>query len=160
LAQHQIRYDPTIKVTHDFWLLLECLIQGARFELLPEPLYCYVVQRAGSLVTTSRNARLEKDIEVCAAVMARPEVAADPRLLESLQKKHRLYSGLRAFGRVVTPLKAGQWKLAGSTLLQEPNAWLPLIRRLPEALMRRFRRYVLRDQGAFDMLYPTRGRRR
>ncbi|MGY6214217.1 glycosyltransferase family 2 protein [Methylolobus aquaticus] len=160
LIDRQIRYDPTIKVTHDFWMLLECLIQGAHFELLPEPLYCYVVERAGSLVTTSRNARLERDIGVCAAVMARPEVAADPRLLESLEEKHRLYSGLLAFGRVVAPFKAGQWSLACRKLLRERDAWSPFIRRLPEALMRRFRRYVLRDKSAFDMLYAPRGRRR
>lgn len=159
LLRHGLRYDPSIKVTQDFWLLLECLVRGARFELWPEPLYFYL-SRAGSLVTSSRQARLMKDGEVAAAVMARPEVAADGRLAAALERKRRQYSRPLAFEQVVSPLKAGRWGAAGQALVRDPGVVLLLLRRLLEALRRRFRHYVLRDEAAFDMLQGPEGRRR
>jgi len=158
LIEHEIWYDPAIKVTQDFWMLLECLIRGARFLLLPEPLYFYLA-RAGSLVSSSRVERLSKDSAVCAAVMARPEVTADRRLRKALENKRRLYMNLLAFNRVVTPLKAGQWGAACEALMREPRALRLLLRRLPQALIRRFQHYVLRNDAAFDMFYRKEGRR-
>lgn len=159
LSQHGIRYDPTIRVTQDFWMLLECLVRGARFELLPEPLYFYLA-RAGSLVSSSRNARLMTDGAVCAAFMARPEVASDARLCAALERKRRLYAKLLAFSRVVGPLKAGHWRAAWAALWREPGVLLLILRRLPEALIRRFQYYALHNDAAFDVLYRKNGRRR
>ena len=159
LNERAIRYDPTIKVTQDFWMLLECLMQGGRFELLPEPLYYYLA-RPGSLVSSSRTDRLLKDARVCEAVMARPEVARDQTLLKALVHKRRAYGQLLAYNQIGADVKAGHWRSALETLVREPGALWWLLRRLPEALWRRFRRYILRDRTALDMLYRRRRRRR
>ncbi|WP_309737777.1 glycosyltransferase family 2 protein, partial [Chamaesiphon sp. OTE_20_metabat_361] len=65
LLQHQIRYDPEMKVGEDFWLTLTCLARGGKFLLVPEPYYYYVV-RSNSLVYTSKLAYLHQN---CASTL-------------------------------------------------------------------------------------------
>ena len=87
--------------------------------------------------------------------MARPEVVADHRLLAALSRKRAVYARLLAFSSVVGPLKAGQWADAWRALRREPIALAVMLQRLPEALWRRFRRYVLGQGTALDMLYRS-----
>ncbi|MEM9567253.1 MAG: glycosyltransferase family 2 protein [Cyanobacteria bacterium P01_E01_bin.34] len=91
LNDNGIRYRETLRVTHDFFLYLDCLIAGARFSFFPEPHYYYLL-RPGSLSRRNDEGKLERSrlfIEELRARLQDERTKVDPDLKSALSHKLR-----------------------------------------------------------------------
>jgi glycosyltransferase involved in cell wall biosynthesis len=87
LDRHGIRYDPGLRVAHDFYFYFDLLSTGARWIQLPQAYYLYSA-RAGSLssepdVATGEHAARSRSL------LAEPAVIADPALWTALRAHNR-----------------------------------------------------------------------
>lgn len=81
-----IQFDESLRAgEEDFPFFLQCLIQGAKFLLVPEAYYFYRL-RPGSMV--SRRVHLfQKTKEVTLSLLRKPDVQIDEALVKALQKR-------------------------------------------------------------------------
>ncbi len=85
LDAHQLGYDERNRFGEDFLLSLDCLLHGAVWWITPEPLYLYTV-RPGSLTEVQSAADLGRISGVERALLACPEVMAQPTLRRALRR--------------------------------------------------------------------------
>ncbi|WP_162937694.1 glycosyltransferase family 2 protein [Indioceanicola profundi] len=88
LLDHELRYDEEIRFAEDFLMYVNCLLAGARFWLLPEPLYSYRIR--GDSLTASHGAdELRRLHDAARSLMQRKEVRRDQRLRNMLRRHAR-----------------------------------------------------------------------
>jgi len=91
LIERGISYDDTITHGEDFRLAVDLLLDGAKFFLLPEPLYLYtqrqgaVSQRASDMTRTTIGYHKLK--EAALALALDPRIASDPELVVLLRQR-------------------------------------------------------------------------
>lgn len=91
LLEHNITYDKTITHGEDFRLAVDLLLSGAKFFVLPEPLYLYTQRqgaeskRASGMTRTTIGYR--KLADAALALAQDPRIAADPTLVYLLQQR-------------------------------------------------------------------------
>ncbi|MEM9450861.1 MAG: glycosyltransferase family 2 protein [Cyanobacteria bacterium P01_E01_bin.6] len=106
LNDHGIRYENEIRLGQDFFIYLRALAHGARFIFYPKPYYFYRYRaRPGSLVMKSQLSRLEQSCWGIQRFLKRNAVQSKPELVQALQYKLNVCRRLRAYYRVVEPLK-------------------------------------------------------
>jgi len=91
LRESGVAYDETITHGEDFRFTVDLLLSGAKFFLLPEPLYLYtqrqgaVSQRASGMTRTTIGYRKLSDAAI--ALAQDPRIAADPELVRLLRQR-------------------------------------------------------------------------
>ena len=129
LVRHAIRYDEEIWAGEDFLLYAMCVQRGARFDLLPEPLYNYAI-RPGSLST--RPFVLGQLSEV----NRRIRQASDPADLELAHLLRARQSSID-FAALRSLLATGHYGVASGLLWKIPKRYMA--RRVVRAVGRRLR---------------------
>ncbi|MGK7951571.1 MAG: glycosyltransferase family 2 protein [Xenococcaceae cyanobacterium] len=141
LLKHNIKYDPTIKVTQDFWIDMECFLHGASFFLVPEPYYFYVA-RPGSLVSSNKIKRVEDECRATNNFLKNHEyLDQNPQVLAALLKKQSETQKWLDYYRIVEPLKQGQLSTALLNMVQNPNFVNHLSSQIPKIVKRRLQSY-------------------
>jgi succinoglycan biosynthesis protein ExoO len=134
LRRHGIRYPEHIRQSQDYAFCMEILIKGARFAVLPEPLYFYRVRSHSSITAT--YARGYDQIQLsCEYLCQLPQTT--PHLQRLLRKSFRYRKSLAIYPRFSLAVKQRNWKQVWQCLREEPTVFLRLIESLPGALYRR-----------------------
>ena len=141
LHQHQIKYNPTIKVTQDFWIDMECFLHGASFFLVPEPYYFYVA-RPGSLVSSNKIKRVEDECRATKEFLNNHEyLQQNPQVLAALLKKQKETQQWLDYYQIVEPLKQGQLSTALFNMVKNPHFFNHLSSQIPKIVKRRISSY-------------------
>jgi succinoglycan biosynthesis protein ExoO len=152
LLQHQIRYDPGIKVGEDFWLTLTCLARGGKFLLVPEPYYYYVV-RSNSLVYTSKLVYLNQN---CASTLnfinTEPIVKSSPQLARALTTKYQTLQRYLDYFTFLDLLQHRKWQ-AVTDLLSKPYISIYIAKRIPGIIYRRIQYYLFGNKTVYDIFH-------
>ncbi len=131
-----LRYDPAVRVGEDYDLYLRLLLRGARFEILPLPLYLY--RRHGTSLSHRLSVSALEPLvaanEAVVASLGRDGATPDPDLVEALAHRGRSLERALRFERLVAALKARQTASATGLLLRDPALVRPLARSLGERL--------------------------
>lgn len=132
------RYDPRLRIGEDYDLVLRLLLDGARFLVLPDPLYAYR-RHAGSI---SHRLSVDTVAAMLAAHRALPRLA-DPEARAAAAAVDRQLRRALRYERLVADLKARRWGRA-LPRLADPA----MVPRLAESLRdRRRRKAATRDPG-------------
>ena len=134
------RYDPALRIGEDHDLVLRLLIDGARFLLLPDPLYAYR-RHAGSI---SHRLSVDTARAMLAAHRALPPLTDPAARAAAAAVDRQLRRALR-YERLVAALKARRWTRA-LPRLADPA----MVPRLVESLRDRRRRRMAPPQGRGD----------
>lgn len=127
-----IRYEDEIRLGQDFFIYLRALAHGARFIFYPKPYYFYRYRaRPGSLVMNSQLSRLEQSCWGIQRFLKREVVQANPQLVQALRYKLNICRRLRAYYRVVEPLKQRAVFSALSAMVLNPYFFVRLVTQLP-----------------------------
>jgi len=119
LIENKLSYNESIKVTHDYWLYLDCLLKGAKFIFLAEPYY-YYRSRPGSLVTGSQIRRLNDDIKASESVLKQISKIKNPDLHAALSRNAKTYLQSYDYYKVVELLKEKRLLGALKTSIRHP----------------------------------------
>ncbi len=145
LRAHGITYNEQMKIGEDFDLILRLLVRGARFRLVPEPLYFYR-RHGGSISHRLSDATVLAMVAADAAFRdwagAEPIASVQPGLDARLASLHTA----QAVEACIARLKARAPLQALRSLAAQPSA-LPIVARLvaPGALLARLRRSAKPD---------------
>jgi succinoglycan biosynthesis protein ExoO len=141
LTAGEIAYDPAVRHGEDFRLVVELLLSGAQFRILPQPLYLYT-QRQGALSGRpsgmTRTTIAYRKLKDAALTLARdPRIASDPEMVGLLQQRARGLGRLDDAHFISTSLRAGAFgKVAGRTI-RDPSFLPFMLRQIGRAMRRR-----------------------
>jgi len=131
LRQHDLRYDPAIRIGEDYRLLAEALACGARCAVEPTAGYHYTV-RAGSIshrLTLADVTRMQDSDRHFLARHKLPPAARRAQALRTFSLNEAYH-----FARLIDALKAKKWRAALAVIAQRPTAalhlWSPIVARL------------------------------
>ncbi|MEH2041312.1 glycosyltransferase family 2 protein [Nostoc sp.] len=159
LVKHSIEYDETLSIAEDFWLDMKCLINGARFFLVPEAYYFYR-SRSFSLVGESPFKRLNQYCIATYSFMQQKLVKKNPALMRALCYNLAVYNRTLAYYQVSFSIKEGKWLLALRELTKNPSFFYDFISKFNNIIKRRFQYYVMGNELVFEMLYNIQIKRR
>lgn len=159
LVKHGILYDETVSIAEDFWLDVKCLINGARFFIVPEPYYFYR-SRSISLVRQSILSRLNQYCIATNSFMQQEVVKNNPDLMLALSYNLASYKKHLAYFKVVVPVKQRQWLTALREIRKNPHFFPFLISRLNNIIKRRMQYYLMGNKLVFDMSYNLQKKRK
>jgi succinoglycan biosynthesis protein ExoO len=137
LVKHNIRYRDEVRMGQDFFFYLQCLAYGATFLLHPNAYYFYRA-RPGSLITKSQLDRLEQACHGIADILKREPFKNNPDLVEALRYKLQVCKQLRAYYRVVEPLKEKKFMRALIEMGRNPYFFVRFITQVPRVITERF----------------------
>lgn len=141
LVEHEIKYQD-IKVTQDFWFDMQCFLHGARFFLVPEPLYYYRA-RPGSLVSSDKMKRLDEECQAINDFMQHQDYLRDnPQVLNALQIKLKETKKWLDYYRLVEPLKRGQILPCLKAIYSNPLVFKYLTLQIPKLIERRLEKLL------------------
>lgn len=150
LAQHQIKYDESIKVTQDFWLDMDCFLNGAKFLLIPEAFYFYR-SRPGSLVTSNKIRRLEDECRAIANFLEYKDyLKENPQLLAALLEKMAETKQWLNYYAVVEPFKKRQILVGLLAIMAHPIFIRHFFCQLPKIIERRFQSLYSHDKISYQ----------
>lgn len=152
LVKHEIDYDEAINIAEDFWLDIKCLINGARFFLVPKPYYFYR-SRGTSIVHQSILSRLNQSCIATNSFMQQEVVKKNPALMRALSYNLAAFKRNLAYFKVIVPIKQGKWFLALTEARKNPHFFSYFISRFKNIIERRIQYYVMGNKSAFDMSY-------
>ncbi|MBN3873750.1 glycosyltransferase family 2 protein [Nostoc sp. JL33] len=159
LVKHGIEYDETIRITEDFWLDMKCLINGARFFLVPEPYYFYR-SRPNSIVRQSILSRLNQCCIATNSFMQQEVVKKNPALMRALSYNLAVFKRNLAYFQVVVPMKERKWLTALTEISKNPYFVSDFISRFSNIIERRIQYYVKGNKSVFDMSYNLQKKRK
>ncbi|MBD2561468.1 MULTISPECIES: glycosyltransferase family 2 protein [Nostoc] len=159
LIKHGILYDETVSIAEDFWLDMKCLINGARFFLVPKPYYFYR-SRPGSLVYKSPLLRLNQYCKATNSFMQQEAVKNNPALMRALFYNLEVYKKNLAYSQVVEPIKQGKWLKALTQMRKNPSFFYDFLSRFNNIIKRRIQYYVMGNKSVFDISYNLQRKRK
>ena len=139
LADHALRYDPSLRVGEDFDLLARVLAAGAVGALVGVPGYRYRV-RAGSISHRLDAPRLRAMLAADERLARDHDLSAPAR--RALRRRRGSFRDALAFTLAVEALKDGRVMDAAAALVRRPSA-LPLFRMPIAARLPRFGRLAM-----------------
>lgn len=139
IHRHAIRYPPHIRQSQDYAFYMEILIKGARFALLPEPMYFYVVRPRS--ITATYAAHYDQIRLSCDYLCQLPE--SSKRIERLLIRSFKYRKSLTLYPHFAAALKQRAWQAAWSVLREEPAVIWRWLEHLPGAI---YRRVFARDQ--------------
>ncbi|MEH2239071.1 glycosyltransferase family 2 protein [Nostoc sp.] len=159
LVKHGILYDETVSIAEDFWLDLKCLINGARFFLVPKPYYFYR-SRPISLVRQSILSRLNQCCIATNSFIQQDVVKNNPALMRALSHNLAVYQKNLAYFQVVVLIKQGKWLTALTEIIKNPYFFYDFISRFNNIIERRIQYYIKGNKSVFDMSYNLHTKRK
>jgi succinoglycan biosynthesis protein ExoO len=159
LVKHGIMYDETVSIAEDYWFDIKCLINGARFFLVPKPYYFYR-SRSISLVRQSILSRLNQYCLATSSFMQQEVVKKNPALMRALSYHLAIYKKNLAYFQVVVPIKEGKWLKALTEIKKSPYFFSDLISRLNNIIKRRIEYYIMGNKSVFDISYNLQRKRK
>jgi succinoglycan biosynthesis protein ExoO len=154
LERYQLKYDPTIKVSQDFWLYMDCFRHNARFFFVPQPDYYYLA-RVGSLIHSDKIQRLEDECMAISNFLKHQDfLANNPQVLTALTIKQTITRNYLNYYKVVEPLKCGQVAIALQEFIQNSEGVLSLFfRQIPAIVDRRTKSWFKGDRLVNNNMY-------
>lgn len=149
LMRHAIRYDERMSKHEDYFFYLECLLNGAKFVVVPKPYYFYRT-RPGSLTLSAVTGSLELFCGKLKEFLGLQTAAQrNPRLVRALAVS--LDQAMRSlqYQRVVEPFKQKRYVDAFLQILKSPRFLAYFLPEIPGILRRRISYYFLGDDSAF-----------
>ena len=145
LVARNIAYDPAVRHGEDFRIVVDLLLSGAQFRILPQPLYLYT-QRQGAVSGRpsgmTRTAIGYLKLKEAALALARdPRIASDPAMVRLLQQRASGLARLDDAHFISTSLRAGAvGKIAARTV--KDFSFLPfMLRQIGRAMRRRLQAF-------------------
>ncbi|MDB5683354.1 MAG: epsH [Sphingomonas bacterium] len=135
LRAHGIRYDESLRIAEDDALIVRLLLAGARYWLLPEPLYHY---RKHASSISHRLSVDHVDRMMAAGERLKEVVRASGRGAAALAPRHRALRRAWAFTHLVEHLKHRRLGSAMRLALRHPTM-LPLLRMPIAGALRKLR---------------------
>lgn len=127
LEAHDIHYDERNRFGEDFLLSLDCLLNGARWWVTPEPMYRYTV-RPGSATDIQSAADLSRiRTYEAAALCNHPMVAAEPALAAALRQHKAVIEHFYYYRAFTDALKARTVTPALHLLLESPRSFRHIV---------------------------------
>ncbi len=146
LLTKNLEFDTSIKVCHDFWLYLNCLINQANFYFIPEPFYFYV-SRDGALTTTNKSDQLDEFCDAAKVFMQDEKINSWPQLVNVLTERLNLIEHtLKPYYLVVDRLKKQEWWSALISVMKNPRVVVHFFDQFIPVVMRRVRYVNRRDE--------------
>ena len=133
LAEKQIRYQEPIKQSQDYAFHAEILIKGARFAVLPEPMYYYRIHSSGITATHMGNHVYTR--MSCEYLCSLPETT--PQLRKLLWYNQRRGEIKSKYPHFVAALTEARWREVWRLLREEPRLFGYFMKRLPGIIRRR-----------------------
>ncbi|MDZ8050726.1 MAG: glycosyltransferase family 2 protein [Aulosira sp. ZfuVER01] len=163
LIKNGIKYDRNLTVVQDFWLDMYCLINGAKFVLVPEPYYFYR-SRQGSLTLSNNPLNRQRNLEQCCRKISAFLVEEDifnvnPELGRALSKNLRVFQRNLAYYRVAGNIKQKKLLRSLVEIIRNPSFFVEVILRLPGIVGRRIQYYLLGNKLAFNVIYASKSKR-
>lgn len=154
LERYDLKYDPTIKVSQDFWLYMDCFRYQARFFFVPKPYY-YYRSRLGSLINSDKIQRLEDECRATANFLKHEDFSIDnPQVLTALVARQTTARNYRDYYKVIEPLKQGRVAIALKEIIHNPHGVLSLlIRQIPAIIDRRTKYWFKGDLLVKNKMY-------
>jgi succinoglycan biosynthesis protein ExoO len=141
LERYNLKYDPTIKVSQDFWLYMDCFRHQSRFFFVPQPYY-YYRSRAGSLINSDKIQRLEDECRAIANFLKHEDFSSDnPQVLTALVAKQIITRNYRDYYKVVEPLKQGKVAISLKEIIHNFEGVLSLFIQLIPVIIDRRTKY-------------------
>jgi succinoglycan biosynthesis protein ExoO len=135
LGRHAIRYDEELRVAEDDALILACLGAGARYRLVPQPLYFY--RKHGSSISHRlQTAHVDRMKAASDRLLAAPSLLG-PGTRRPLRRRAAAMRRAWAFTHLIDALQQRRAGRAARLLLTHPGA-LPLLRMPIGARVRRW----------------------
>jgi succinoglycan biosynthesis protein ExoO len=143
LISRSISYNETISHGEDFSLVVDLLLSGAVFRILPEPLYLYT-QRWGAISgkpsgLTRTNIAYGKLSDAALSLAADPRIAGQPELVALLKQRALGLRRLDDGHFISSTLHAGQFGRLLSGVRKNPRLLALTARQAGRALARRLR---------------------
>lgn len=132
LVEHNLEFNESLKYEEDLVLFLLCLLNGARFIILPEPYYFYQM-RIRSLMKEYVDF-YEQACKTNLHLLQQEFTQKNPQLKRTLSKRLRTMKQIRAFYRVRQALKEGSFLTALIKAVLNPNFLPVLWEKLPGIL--------------------------
>ncbi|MEM9220551.1 MAG: glycosyltransferase family 2 protein [Cyanobacteria bacterium P01_F01_bin.150] len=136
LDTYNIRYNPKLAVSEDFWFCFDCLIQGATFALVPEPFYYYRI-RNNSLVSQGGLRRVEQELNVIISKLKLPSVCEKVELFNALRKNADALERDKRYYNIIEPVKQKKFFIAFINMFSYPGFLPHFIFRIPGMIQRR-----------------------
>lgn len=149
LTRNNLSYDETIRGDEDFHLYLACLIEGARFIVLPEPHYFYR-SREGSIVAGRRLDWLHVLRKGNVRLLYQALEKDDQELLSLLSERFSAIEQRIAYYDIVQPLKEGRFSVALAKMVRNPTVFTLFAAYVPQTFYYRLRRLAGRLRNAWD----------
>ncbi|MEH2458747.1 glycosyltransferase family 2 protein [Nostoc sp.] len=159
LVKHGIEYDETLSIAEDFWLDMKCLINGARFFVVPKPYYFYR-SRPNSMVRQSTLSRLNQCCIATNSFIQQEVVKKNPALMRALSYNLAVFKRNLAYFQVVVPIKERKWLTALTEIRKNPYFFSDFISRFNNIIERRIQYYVRGNKSVFDMSYNLHKKRK
>jgi len=137
IAQHQIRYDPFIRVGEDYLFQMQVFLKCGEGAVVPEALYNYRLHRESTYIQNFFN--LDYPKRVYTQLLSLPEVRGERRLRRIILEDYRRVMLSRAYPQFTMAIKQRNWRTAWMIMRRAPFVVPHLIRQLPQAVRRRLR---------------------
>jgi succinoglycan biosynthesis protein ExoO len=141
LSARHIAYDPAVRHGEDFRLVVDLLLSGAQFRVLPQPLYLYT-QRQGAVSGRpsgmTRTTIAYRKLKDAALTLARdPRIASDPEIVRLLEKRASGLARLDDAHFISTSLRAGAFGEIAVRTARDPSFLPFMLRQIGRAMRRR-----------------------
>jgi succinoglycan biosynthesis protein ExoO len=145
LIKWNIAYQPAVRHGEDFRLVVDLLLSGARFRILPQPLYLYT-QRQGAVSGRpsgmTRTAIGYRKLKEAALALARdPRVASDPAMVRLLQQRASGLARLDDAHFISTSLRAGAFGEIAARTTRDPSFLPFMLHQIGRAMRRRLQAF-------------------
>lgn len=136
LESKKIRYVDDILIGEDYYIIMECLLEGARFVVTSDRLYKYRV-RPGSLSWRLQVPHVQRLLRAHEALRIEQRFRQDADLKDAAQAyADALRRAEWALG-ALDAAKSGRWQRAAVSAATHPGAWPLLLRFASEAVAKR-----------------------
>lgn len=140
LSENNISYDSSIRMAHDYFFYLHCLVAGGRLAILPESYYVYRLSREGAL-TTKIAERLECCREGTLLYIDRAKkLDASEELGFLLNKSLIHFEKEISYHSVSNKIKSGGYSQALLELVEDPSLFARFCQKLPKIIKYRLGR--------------------
>ncbi|MBE9167626.1 glycosyltransferase family 2 protein [Pleurocapsales cyanobacterium LEGE 06147] len=146
LLDKGIKYDENLRAGEDFTLYLKCLIEQARFVVVPKPYYFYR-NRQNSLGQRTPITYLNQSREITLNFLQDKTVRQNSDVVKALSQNLEAFSKNIAYYQVVEPLKQKNLWLTVIKMIDYPYFFIHLLRKFPIILYRRIQYYFLRNKN-------------
>jgi len=116
LREKRIAYDERNRFAEDFMLYVRCLTNGARWWLMPETMYCYVVT-PGSLTEQQSSHDLMRVRQMESELLADPKVGENPDLVKAIHRHKRVMDRCYYYRAFTDAIKSRDLRRAAGLLL-------------------------------------------